>query len=200
MKQIKLTILLLFLSATTTFAQDSVLLSKFHLGSNLSSFIQKDNRPTLVMTYNITTNNFARLQVGYAAGSGNLETDLNATNSQNNNLNGDTSITNSPYSNSSFAIQLGYYRTTKIDQKFSIYYGLDLVFRQDHDFSELNLKTRREFSQQQIQFFETREKLNTKCYRMALRPCLVFNTKWPKDFRLDTNCTFQYWPTTIIRK
>ncbi len=100
MKQIKLTILLLFLSATTTFAQDSVLLSKFHLGSNLSSFIQKDNRPTLVMTYNITTNNFARLQVGYAAGSGNLETDLNATNSQNNNLNGDTSITNSPYSNS----------------------------------------------------------------------------------------------------
>lgn len=170
MKRIKLTFLFICLTILSSYGQDSIQSSKFQLGSNLSSFIQKENRPTLVLTYNIATNNFARFQVGYAGTSGNLETDLDATNSQNNNLNGDTTITNSPYSNSSLALRLGYYRTTKIDNKFSIYYGLDLIFNQNNSFSELNLKTRRVFSQQQIQFFETREKLNTKNKSFGVAP------------------------------
>lgn len=169
MKRTKLTCIILML-ATSVFAQDSISLTKFYFGANLSSYIQQDNRPTLVLSYNIKNNHFARLQVGYSTVSGNIETDLDATNSQNNNLNGDTSITNSPYSSQSAAIQLGYYRTTALDKKFSIYYGIDFLFQQDNDFSEINLKTRREFSQQQVQFFDTREKLDTKRLAFGVAP------------------------------
>lgn len=184
MKKINLTIALLCITTFVSFGQDSLQLSNFQLGSNLSSFIQKDNRPTLVLTYNIATNNFARLQVGYAGTSGNLETDLDAENSQNNNLNGDTTITNSPYNSSSLALQLGYYRTTEIDDKFSIYYGLDFIFRQDNDFRELNLSTRRVFSQQQIQFFDTREKLDTKVLSYGVAPMFGVQYQVSKRFQI----------------
>ncbi|MFT5723389.1 MAG: hypothetical protein ACI9JN_000499 [Bacteroidia bacterium] len=170
MKRTKLTLLLLCALSGVTQAQDSIVSSKFMLGSNLANLIQQENRPTIALSYNITTNNFMRLQVGFGKTSGNLETDLDATNSQNNSLAGDTLITNSPYSNGTFAVQLGYYRTTKIDTKFSLYYGLDFIFRQDNDFHELNLKTKREFSQQQIQFFDVREKITTVTNSYGVAP------------------------------
>ncbi|MFT5513873.1 MAG: hypothetical protein ACI8SE_002284 [Bacteroidia bacterium] len=170
MRRTRLTIVLTLLFCVFAQAQDTINCSKVQIGSNLSSLIQEINRPTLVATYNYRSNNFARIQFGFSNTSGNLETDLNATNSQNNSLAGDTNITNSPYSNNNLGLQLGYYRTTKLDGSFSIYYGLDFLLQREVDFHELNLKTKREFSQQQVQFFDTREKITTTTVGFGIAP------------------------------
>ena len=111
-KPIQTTIILLTI-ASNALAQDSLQLSDFSIGVNLSSLVQENSQPTLVLKYNFKTNNFARLQVGFSNSSGNLETDLDAVNSQNNSLAGDTIIKNSPYSNNDLRLRLGYYQNQR---------------------------------------------------------------------------------------
>ncbi len=169
MKSVHLWTIVLVLSATISNAQESVQ-SDFTIGTNIASLVQSNSFPSLLLDYNFTTNNHVRLQVGYSNSSGNLETDIQSTQTQNNGLNGDTLITNSPYSRNFYNIQLGYYRTTKIDEKFNIYFGLDFVYRQTNNRTELNLKTKREFSVNQAQFFDTREKVKTNISSFGVAP------------------------------
>ena len=183
MGRTKLTIVFTIAFCAFTQAQDTVNYSNLQIGSNLSSLIQETNRPTLVATYNFKSNHFARIQAGFSSLSGNLETDLNANNSQNNSLAGDTTITNSPYTNNNVALQIGYYRTTRLDDNFSIYYGLDLLLQREVDYHELNLKTKREFSQQQVQFFETREKITTTTLGYGVAP--MFGIQYQVNKRIQ---------------
>ena len=111
-KPIQTTIILLTI-ASNALAQDSLQLSDFSIGANLSSLVQENSQPALVLKYNFKTNNFVRFQVGFSNSSGNLETDLDAVNSQNNSLAGDTIIKNSPYSNNDLRLRLGYYQNQR---------------------------------------------------------------------------------------
>jgi hypothetical protein len=183
-KKSLITAMLCCLTVTLGFTQEADTTSKFQIGANLSSLIQDESKPNLVLDYNFKTNNFFRLQVGFQNKSGNLETDLDATASQNNGLFGDTSITNSPYSSNDYSLQLGYYRTTKIDHKFSVYYGIDFIYQRNVDYHELNLKTRREFSQQQVQFFETREKITATTTGYGAAPMFGIQYQVSKRFQI----------------
>jgi len=183
MKKTTLTIVLLLSGFSLTCAQDSLKMSKYYLGSNLASLIHKNSQPSVVLTYNFKTNNFARLQLGFNNTSGNLGTDLNATNTQNTSLAGDTTIKNSPYSNNNWRVRLGYYRTKQIDEKFSFYYGLDFIIEREIDFHELNLETKRQFSQQQTQFFNTREKITTTTMGYGAAP--MFGIQYNVNKRLQ---------------
>ena len=181
-KPIQTTIILLTI-ASNALAQDSLQLSDFSIGVNLSSLVQENSQPALVLKYNFKTNNFVRFQVGFSNSSGNLETDLDAVNSQNNSLAGDTIIKNSPYSNNDLRLRLGYYRTKKIDDRFSFYYGMDFILGREIDFHELNLETKRVFSQQQTQFFVTREKITTTTVGFGVAP--MFGLQYNMNRRIQ---------------
>ena len=181
-KTIQSTIILLTFAANAM-AQDTLELSSYFIAANLSSLVQKSSQPSLVFTYNFKTNNFARLQVGFSNSSGNLDTDLDAKNSQNNSLAGDTTIKNSPYSNNDLRLRAGYYRTKEMDNRFSFYYGMDFIFERESDFHELNLETKRVFSQQQTQFFVTREKITTTTTGFGVAP--MFGIQYQVNRRIQ---------------
>lgn len=187
-------VLFLFLTfwiANSVTAQDSSFLSKAQFGSNLRFIIQKEQVPTLCFTYNVQKNHFVRAQIGYNSSSGSQEKDINSTNTLNNGTGVDTTIKNSPFDKQDFLVKLGYYRTSLQTGKFNVYYGLDFLYRNIKDNSELHLETEREFSPSQIQFFNTSEKIKRRTTSYGLAPLFGIQYSINKRFKLGYEMQFE---------
>ena len=177
------------LAATITssaLAQENTDFSNWRIGLNLASLIQEESTPSLVLDYNFTTNNHARLQLGYWTTSGNRSTDLRNSSTITNGAQADTQINNSPYSNASLITKLAYYRTSEIGEKLNVYYGADLILLQDCEKNEINMEITRAFSQQQRQTVTTNEKTEATTLRYGLAP--VFGIQWSFSPRFLISC------------
>ncbi len=182
-------VMMWLLAATVTssaLAQENNDFSNWRVGLNLANLIQKESAPTIVLDYNFTTNNHARLQLGYWTTSGNRSTDLTNSSTITNGAQADTQINNSPYSSASLITKLAYYRTSDMGDKLNIYYGADLILLQDCKKNEINMEVTRAFSQQQRQTVITNEKTEATTLSYGLAP--VFGIQWAFSPRFLITC------------
>ena len=171
-----LTLWLLAVTSVMVNGQELSTYSKWQVGINLANLLQPSSAPSLVFDYNFTSNNHARLQLGYWTTSGNRSTDLRNSSTISNGQVGDTIIDNSPYSNSSLTTKLAYYRTSAIATNFNVYYGADVILLQDCRKSELSMEVTRVFSQQQRQTLTTLEETEQSVLRYGIAP--IFGIQW----------------------
>lgn len=182
-------VMMWLLAATVTssaLAQENNDFSNWRVGLNLANLIQDESTPTVVLDYNFTTNNHARLQLGYWTTSGNRSTDLTNSSTITNGAQADTQINNSPYSSASLITKLAYYRTSDMGDKLNIYYGADLILLQDCKKNEINMEVTRAFSQQQRQTVITNEKTEATTLSYGLAP--VFGIQWAFSPRFLITC------------